>query len=47
MSRSCCGAAAAVLAVWVLLGLLVSEKFFFLPLVAVALVRILIEGKHG
>ncbi|GAA2492412.1 hypothetical protein [Streptomyces gobitricini] len=47
MNRSCCGALAAVIVVWVLLGLFVSEQVFFLPLVAVALVRILIEGKHG
>lgn len=47
MNKTCCGVLAALLVVWVLLGAFVSEVFFYVPLMAVALVRILIEGKHG
>ncbi|MEU3353621.1 hypothetical protein [Streptomyces sp. NPDC037389] len=47
MNKGCCGALAATIVVWVLLGLLVSKAFFYAPLVAVALARVLIEGKHG
>ncbi|MDT0452390.1 hypothetical protein [Streptomyces hesseae] len=47
MSKGCCGVLAAVIVVWTLLGVLVSKAFFYAPLIAVALVRVLIEGKHG
>ncbi|MGK5627868.1 hypothetical protein [Streptomyces sp. URMC 123] len=45
--KTCCGVLAAMVAVWVLLGLFVSDGFFYAPLVALALVRVLIDGKHG
>ncbi|MEU2870665.1 hypothetical protein ABZ769_15890 [Streptomyces olivoreticuli] len=47
MNKSCCGVVAAAIVVWVLLGVFVSGAFFYAPLVVLALVDVLINGKHG